>query len=199
MTNVAGRIWDVVEPIAANIYFAPEAHAAYHEIGFDGPSRVVRQGALPGHGRLLHEPRGVPRPERRRTPRPLRRSVCSSARWSSPRSPTAGAAPIKRRCSPHASVAVSRRCVDSSATNRKVWAGRRRCCSEWSTPRRVRGAPCSPGCSSLGYPTIRWARSGGRPTSSASTAATATSRRGSAPTSTHARSACSRTRGAASR
>jgi len=35
MTNVARRIWDVVEPIAANIYFAPEAHAAYHEIGFD--------------------------------------------------------------------------------------------------------------------------------------------------------------------
>jgi len=35
MTNIARRIWDVVEPIAANIYFAPEVHAAYAELGFD--------------------------------------------------------------------------------------------------------------------------------------------------------------------
>lgn len=39
MTNVARRIWDVVEPIAANVYFAPEVHAAYQEIGFDASSR----------------------------------------------------------------------------------------------------------------------------------------------------------------
>ena len=38
----ARRVWDVVEPIAASVYFAPEAHQAYQEIGFDGPSRVVR-------------------------------------------------------------------------------------------------------------------------------------------------------------
>jgi hypothetical protein len=38
----ARQIWDVVEPIAANVYFAPEAHRAYQEIGFDGPSRVMR-------------------------------------------------------------------------------------------------------------------------------------------------------------
>ena len=39
MTNVARRIWDVVEPIAANIYFAPEVHAAYHQIGFEPSTR----------------------------------------------------------------------------------------------------------------------------------------------------------------
>jgi hypothetical protein len=39
MTTVARRIWDVVEPIAANVYFAPEVHAAYHEIGFDPSTR----------------------------------------------------------------------------------------------------------------------------------------------------------------
>ena len=39
MTNVARRIWDVVEPIAANVYFAPEVHAAYQEIGFDASTR----------------------------------------------------------------------------------------------------------------------------------------------------------------
>jgi hypothetical protein len=38
----ARQIWDVVEPIAASIYFAPEAHRAYQELGFDGPSRVMR-------------------------------------------------------------------------------------------------------------------------------------------------------------
>jgi hypothetical protein len=37
----ARAIWDAVEPIAANVYFAPEAHRAYQAIGFDGPSRVV--------------------------------------------------------------------------------------------------------------------------------------------------------------
>jgi hypothetical protein len=38
---IARRIWDAVEPIAANVYFAPEAHRAYQSIGFDGPSRVA--------------------------------------------------------------------------------------------------------------------------------------------------------------
>jgi hypothetical protein len=38
----ARRIWDVVEPIAANVYFAPEVHRAYQDVGFDGPSRVMR-------------------------------------------------------------------------------------------------------------------------------------------------------------
>ena len=38
----ARRIWSVVEPIAANVYFAPEAHRAYQALGFEGPSRVNR-------------------------------------------------------------------------------------------------------------------------------------------------------------
>src|SRR3954467_6385975 len=32
----ARHLWDVVEPIAASAYFAPEAHSAYHELGFQG-------------------------------------------------------------------------------------------------------------------------------------------------------------------
>ena len=35
----ARHIWDVVEPIAASAYFAPEAHAAYQKLGFGGSSR----------------------------------------------------------------------------------------------------------------------------------------------------------------
>ncbi len=42
--NTARAIWAAVEPIAASIYFAPEAHAAYQRLGFDGPSRV--QGGI---------------------------------------------------------------------------------------------------------------------------------------------------------
>ena len=32
----ARHLWDVVEPIAASAYFAPEAHSAYQELGFQG-------------------------------------------------------------------------------------------------------------------------------------------------------------------
>jgi hypothetical protein len=39
--STARRIWAAVEPIAASIYFVPEVHRAYNELGFDGPSRVV--------------------------------------------------------------------------------------------------------------------------------------------------------------
>src|SRR5256714_7461235 len=38
---LARRIWDVVEPIAANVYFAPEVHRAYQALGFEGSSRTV--------------------------------------------------------------------------------------------------------------------------------------------------------------
>ena len=41
----ARRIWDVVEPIAASIYFVPEAHRAYQEIGFDGRGCAISQAA----------------------------------------------------------------------------------------------------------------------------------------------------------
>jgi hypothetical protein len=34
--NSARRVWDVVEPIAANAYFAPEVHAALARLGYGG-------------------------------------------------------------------------------------------------------------------------------------------------------------------
>jgi hypothetical protein len=39
--NTARRIWAAVEPIASSIYFVPEVHRAYNDLGFEGPSRVV--------------------------------------------------------------------------------------------------------------------------------------------------------------
>ncbi len=41
---VARGIWAAVEPIASSVYFLPEVHRAYNELGFDGPSRV--QGGI---------------------------------------------------------------------------------------------------------------------------------------------------------
>jgi len=41
---VARGIWAAVEPIASSVYFVPEVHRAYQELGFDGPSRV--QGGI---------------------------------------------------------------------------------------------------------------------------------------------------------
>ncbi len=37
----ARRLWDVLEPIAASVYFAPEVHRAYEAVGHGGPSRTV--------------------------------------------------------------------------------------------------------------------------------------------------------------
>ena len=38
---------NAVEPVAAGVYFAPEAHAAYEALGFDGSYRR-RMTASPG-------------------------------------------------------------------------------------------------------------------------------------------------------
>src|SRR5437867_4107166 len=36
VSEVARRLWDAIEPIAANVYSAPEVHAAFEELGFGG-------------------------------------------------------------------------------------------------------------------------------------------------------------------
>ena len=59
----ARRIWDVIEPISANVYFAPEVHAALEKLGFgggnvgpngihypDGPAYFISRGAPLGEG-----------------------------------------------------------------------------------------------------------------------------------------------------
>ena len=47
LSERARTLWQVVEPIASSVYFSPEAHAAYVELGFD-PSPGERGGvALP--------------------------------------------------------------------------------------------------------------------------------------------------------
>lgn len=41
--GIARRLRDLVEPLAANVYFAPQVHVAFADIGFD-PSGVEREG-----------------------------------------------------------------------------------------------------------------------------------------------------------
>jgi hypothetical protein len=49
----ARRLRNAVEPVAAGVYFAPEAHAAYEALGFDGSPPPSSDGiARPGFARL---------------------------------------------------------------------------------------------------------------------------------------------------
>ncbi len=62
--DAARRVWDVLEPIAANVYFAPEVHGALEALGFgggtpggpngihypDGPAYFASRGAALGAG-----------------------------------------------------------------------------------------------------------------------------------------------------
>ena len=40
----ARRLRNAVEPVAAGVYFAPEAHQAYEALGFDGSPPVSADG-----------------------------------------------------------------------------------------------------------------------------------------------------------
>ena len=40
----ARRLRNAVEPVAAGVYFAPEAHAAYEALGFEPAARSARTG-----------------------------------------------------------------------------------------------------------------------------------------------------------
>lgn len=72
--NVARRVWDVVEPIAANAYFAPEVHGELEALGFgggspgpngihypDGPAYFTSRGGCLGqvHGHVIAAAFGV--------------------------------------------------------------------------------------------------------------------------------------------
>jgi hypothetical protein len=46
LQDKARRLRNAVEPVAAGVYFAPEAHAAYTALGFDG-SPVTQDGVAP--------------------------------------------------------------------------------------------------------------------------------------------------------
>ena len=58
-TEKARRLRNAVEPVAAGVYFAPEAHAAYEALGFDGSPASAGRRRPPGAEVVLHQPRRV--------------------------------------------------------------------------------------------------------------------------------------------
>ena len=65
-TERARRLRKAVEPLAAEVYFAPEAHAGYAALGFAG-SPVAQEGWPPVAQVLLHLPWRMPRSGTRRS------------------------------------------------------------------------------------------------------------------------------------
>ena len=57
----ARRLRDLAEPIGANVYFAPEAHAAYEAAGLIPPPREPGQRRAPLASVVLRQPGRVPR------------------------------------------------------------------------------------------------------------------------------------------
>lgn len=47
-TELARRRRNAVEPVAAGVYFAPEAHTAYAALGFDTAAERYKDRAPPG-------------------------------------------------------------------------------------------------------------------------------------------------------
>jgi hypothetical protein len=60
----ARRRRNAVEPVAAGVYFAPEAHAAYEALRFDGgsPSHCGRRRSARAEG-LPRQPERMPGPD----------------------------------------------------------------------------------------------------------------------------------------
>ncbi len=47
LSRAARRLRDLVEPLAASVYFAPECHENFHQLGFDPSSRLFNGVAAP--------------------------------------------------------------------------------------------------------------------------------------------------------
>ena len=147
----ARRVWDVVEPIAANVYFAPEVHRAFQDIGFDGPSRVARGIEFPDMLAYFTSRGACSAPTCRATWwRPP--SVSSSDPTVVAAVEEGMAAHRSGRRSSAARRARSPRCGGCSATSRRDCRGSLRCCSEWRDAGPAEGHYLHSGLLSLGYP-----------------------------------------------
>ena len=62
--DAARRVWDVLEPIAANVYFAPEVHGALEGLGFGGGTPGGPNGVHYPDGLAYFVSRGAPLGER---------------------------------------------------------------------------------------------------------------------------------------
>ena len=186
----ARRLRNAVEPVAAGVYFAPEAHAAYEALGFD-PSPAAAQkddisrpeltsyftsrGACLGQvpGELVAAAFGCFNPK-----------VVVRASRQGGRSPTG------RRSSGLGSRAQPRCCIGFSARNLRAWDGSPSCCAAPRTRLPGRATRCTPDCAHSGSRGRQRVTCGAQRTWCASTGETVTSSPGPSAEPTRWRSCC---------
>jgi helix-turn-helix protein len=147
------RLRNAVEPVAAGVYFAPEAHAAYAALGFacspaaaDGVARPELKSYFTSRGACLGQVSGE--------------VVAAAFGCSTPRSLSrpwrpGGRSPAGRPSSAPASGARPRCCNECSVIDPTAWLGPPISCA--APRRRPRGRParCMEGCGRWASPTIR--------------------------------------------
>ena len=186
----ARRLRNAVEPVAAGVYFAPEAHAAYEALGFDGSPLVSKDGIARPELKSYFTSRGACMGQ---VPGEVVAAAFGvfnpkfvvpgvAAGWQI----TSRAAILQAR--EQAATAMLARVLGEQpeglgrvtdllrrAADAAPWAGR-----------PIYGG----GCARSGSPTTRWVPCGGPRTCCASTAATATSSPGRSAAPTRWRSCC---------
>ena len=185
----ARRLRNAVEPVAAGVYFAPEAHAAYEALGFEGSPVSPGRRRPPGAEVVLHQSRrvhgsgtGGGRRGRVRLLQPEgcraggRGRVADHQPGGHPRRPGSRARP---RC-----------CGGSSAISPRASVGSPTCSAAPPTRLRGQAARSTGGCARSASPATRWVTCGEPRTCCASTAATATSSPGRSAAPTRWRSCC---------
>ncbi len=169
-----------LEPVAGQVYFSPECHAAYAALGFSpSPGPLRRRRGAPRRSRLLHEPRlgdgaGARRGGRRRVRGVQPRgggAVRAQFGWSK-----VDAATI---CAARTEGAVGAAGAHPRARSPRASREATDLLAEAVAPLRPEGKPLFAGLLSLGLPgRSDGGTCGGWPTCCASTAATRTPRRG---------------------
>ena len=144
--NTARAIWAAVEPIAASIYFAPEAHAAYQRLGFE--DRAGSRGGIEYPDMVAYfTSRGACLGER------VSGHLVAAAFGVFKRPIVVGAVAEGWRRTDQAAVLAAREqgardaAAECSVTHRTAWRGPRTCCRAWPTTPTARAGRCTPGCS----------------------------------------------------
>ena len=188
-THPARRLGAVLEPVAAQVYFAPECHKGYAALGFDDSTREVNGVAMPdgpayftSRGSILGQVPGDVVAAAFGVFNPEVVVPCVELGWSRTDASTIGAARTEG-----ATEQLRRVLGDEPDGLDRV----NELLARAVEPLRPEGRSLYAGLRALGCPRrSAWPRCGGGATCSASSAGTATSRRGCPRVSTPPRSVC---------
>src|SRR3954454_10384351 len=185
----ARRLRNAVEPVAAGVYFAPEALAAYKVLGFDGTpgadadgvARPELKGGFGSRSACMGDGPGE--------------TVASAFVCFNPAVVVPAVAAGRKIASRDAVLDAREReqpscCAESSATTRRVSTESRICFAAPRTPRLGLATRCTAACAHSASRASPWVTCGAPRISSESTAATATSFRGRSEVPTRWRCSC---------